>query len=167
MNSPSAARVGDLAGGNRMSGDPAPGSTALVPDAHPERPADRIGLSRAGALTGLAGAALYVAGPLLPGRAPKPDAATSQVIAFFADKRGALLTGFSLELVALGFCFASSGISVPLSPAPARQAPWPPRQWSPRGWRLRLRHRAAAADRVVRRRRRLHDPQDLPQPGTQ
>jgi hypothetical protein len=66
-----------------------------------------FGLSRAGAATGLAGAALYVAGALLPGSAPKPDAATFQVIAFFADKRGALLAGFSLELLALGLllCF--------------------------------------------------------------
>ncbi len=108
MNSnPSAARVGDPAGSDRMSGDAAIGGTVLLPDAHPERPADRIGLSRAGTLTGLAGAALYVAGALLPGSAPKPEAATSQVIAFFVDKRGALLTGFSLELLAFGLllCF--------------------------------------------------------------
>jgi hypothetical protein len=54
-----------------------------------------------------AGAALYVAGALLPGSAPKPDAATSQVIAFFAARHGSLLTGFSLELLALGLllCF--------------------------------------------------------------
>jgi hypothetical protein len=67
----------------------------------------RIGASRAGAATGLAAAVLYVAGALLPGSAPAPDAATSQVIAFFADKRDSLLTGFSLELLAVGLllCF--------------------------------------------------------------
>jgi hypothetical protein len=107
MNNPSAARVGDPAGGDRVSDDPAPGSTVLVLGAHPEQSADRAGLSRAGALTGLAGAALYAAGALLPGSAPKPDAAASQVIAFFAARQGSLLTGFSLELVAVGllFCF--------------------------------------------------------------
>ena len=107
MNSPSAARVGDPADGGRISEAPATDSTALLPNARPERPAERTGPSRAGALTGFAGAALYVAGALLPGSSPKPDAATSQVIAFFADKRGSLLTGFSLELLAVGllFCF--------------------------------------------------------------
>ena len=107
MNRPSVARVGDPAGGDRVSDDPAPGSTALLPGAHPERPAGRAGLGRAGALTGLAGAALYLAGALLPGSAPKPDAATSQPIAFFAARHGSLLTGFSLELIALALllCF--------------------------------------------------------------
>jgi hypothetical protein len=107
MNSPSAARVGDPAGGDRVRDDPAPGSSALAPGAHPQRLADRGGLSRAGALTGLAGAALYAVGALLPGSAPKPDAATSQLVAFFAARQGSLLTGFSLELVAVGllFCF--------------------------------------------------------------
>lgn len=106
MNSPSPARVCDPADDDRVIDHPAPGSTARSPDAHP-RPADRAGFSRAGALSGLAGAALYVAGALLPGSAPKPDAATSQVIAFFAARHGSLLTGFSLELVALGLllCF--------------------------------------------------------------
>jgi hypothetical protein len=107
MNSPSPARVGDPAGDDRVSDHPAPDSTARSPGAHPQRPADRAGLSRVGALSGLAGAALYVVGALLPGSAPKPDAATSQVIAFFAARQGALLTGFSLELLALGLllCF--------------------------------------------------------------
>jgi hypothetical protein len=106
MNSPSA-RVGDPAGGDRVSDDPAPDSTVLRPSADPMGPADRAGLSRAGALTGLAGAALYAAGALLPGSAPKPDAATSQLIAFFAARQGSLLTGSSLELIAIGllFCF--------------------------------------------------------------
>jgi hypothetical protein len=107
MNSPSAARVGEAAGDDHVGGDPAPDSTALSPGAHPERPADRAGLSRASALTGLAGAALYLVGALLPGSAPKPDAATSQLIAFFTARQGFLLTGFSLELLALGLllCF--------------------------------------------------------------
>jgi hypothetical protein len=107
MDTPSDARVDDPAGSDRVSDDPAPDSAALSPSAHPQRLADRVVLSRAGALTGLAGAALYVTGALLPGSAPKPDAAASQVIAYFVDKRGALLTGFSLELVAVGLllCF--------------------------------------------------------------
>jgi hypothetical protein len=107
MNSPSAARVGDPAGGDRVRDEPAPGSTALWPTAHPQRPADHAGLSRAGALTGLAGAALYVTGALLPGSAPKPDAAAYQLVAFFAARQGSLLAGLSLELVAVGllFCF--------------------------------------------------------------
>jgi hypothetical protein len=107
MNSPSAARVGDPAGGDRATDDPAPGSTAHFPSAHPQRPAYSVGLSRAGALTGLAGAALYLAGALLPGSPPKPDATASQVVAFFAARQGSLLAGFSLELVAVGLllCF--------------------------------------------------------------
>jgi hypothetical protein len=107
MNSPSPARVGDPAGDDRVNDDPAPGSTAGSPGDHLQRPADRAGLSRVGALSGLAGAALYLVGALLPGTAPKPDAATSQVIAFFVARRGSLLTGFSLELVAVGLllCF--------------------------------------------------------------
>jgi hypothetical protein len=107
MTTPSAARVGDPVGGNRVSDDLAPGSAAPLRNADPGQPADRGGLSRAGALTGLAGAALYVAGALVPGSAPQPDATASQVIAFFADKRDSLLAGFSLELVGLGLllCF--------------------------------------------------------------
>jgi hypothetical protein len=97
MKSPSAARLGA----------PTPGSVALSPSADQELPPDRPGLSRAGALTGLAGAVLYLAGALLPGSTPKPDAPTSQLIAFFAARQGALLAGFSLELAAVGLllCF--------------------------------------------------------------
>jgi hypothetical protein len=107
MNSPSAARVDRPTDGDGRSDDPATESTALLPNAHRKRPAVRIGASRAGAATGLAGAVLYVAGALLPGSGLKPDVATSQVIAFFADKRDSLLAGFSLELVAVGLllCF--------------------------------------------------------------
>ena len=43
----------------------------------------KVRMSRAGALTGVAGAALYVIGALLPGAPPKPDAPVSQVISFF------------------------------------------------------------------------------------
>jgi len=55
------------------------------------------------ALTGLAGALLYLIGALLPGAAPKPDATTSEVAHFFTDQRSALLTGLTLELLAVGF----------------------------------------------------------------
>jgi hypothetical protein len=107
MNSPSAARMDGPADGDGRSDDPTTESTVLLPNAHRKRTAARIGVSRVGALTGLAGAVLYVTGALLPGTAPKPDAATSQVIAFFADKRDSLLTGFILELLAVGLllCF--------------------------------------------------------------
>jgi hypothetical protein len=107
VNRPLAARVGDPTNGDGMSDDPATHSAALMRDADREPAATRIGVSRVGALTGLTGAVLYVAGALLPGSAPRPDAATSHVIAFFVDKRDSLLTGFSLELVAVGLllCF--------------------------------------------------------------
>jgi hypothetical protein len=107
MKSPSPAGVEDPTDGVSLSDDPATDSNALLPNARRARVAARIGVPRAGALTGLAGAVLYLAGALLPGAAPKPDAATSQVIAFFVDKRGSLLTGFTLELVAVGLllCF--------------------------------------------------------------
>jgi hypothetical protein len=55
-----------------------------------------------GALTGLAGAIIYVIGALIPGSVPKPDASTVRVAAFLADKRDSILTGFALELVAVG-----------------------------------------------------------------
>ena len=55
-----------------------------------------------GALTGLAGSIVYVVGALLPGTVPKPDASTAGVAAFLADKRDSILTGFALELVAVG-----------------------------------------------------------------
>jgi hypothetical protein len=58
--------------------------------------------SALGALTGLAGAVVYVIGALLPGIAPKPDATTSAVAAFLAHNRSTLLTGFALELIAVG-----------------------------------------------------------------
>jgi hypothetical protein len=107
MSSRSAARVDRPTHGDGRSDDPATESTALLPNVHRERPAVRTGASRVGAATGLAGAVLYVAGALLPGTVPSPGAATSQVVAFFADKRGSLLAGFSLELLAVGLllCF--------------------------------------------------------------
>lgn len=69
------------------------------------RPAGTIeaGVGRAGALAGLAGVIFYVIGVLLPGSAPRPDAATSVVVAFFVHHRSALLTGFALQLIALVF----------------------------------------------------------------
>jgi hypothetical protein len=58
--------------------------------------------TRAGALAGLVGAALYLVGALLPGTPPKPDASAAQVVAFFGDRRGDILTGVALELIAGG-----------------------------------------------------------------
>jgi hypothetical protein len=58
--------------------------------------------SRLAALTGLAGAVVYVLGVLLPGTMPKPDATGSNIATFFVDKRGALLTGFALQVIAVG-----------------------------------------------------------------
>jgi hypothetical protein len=83
------------------------------PLSDPNRPAGDTpitgveGINRAGALAGLAGAFLYVISGLVPGSAPKPAAGASTVIAYFADKRGSLLTGFVLEIIALGLlvCF--------------------------------------------------------------
>lgn len=61
------------------------------------------GASPAGALAGLVGVVCYTVGALLPGRAPRPDATTSQVVAFFVDQREGLLVGFALQLIALVF----------------------------------------------------------------
>jgi hypothetical protein len=55
-----------------------------------------------GALTGFAGAIVYVIAAVLPGSAPKPDASVAHVASFIVDKRDSLLTGFTLELVAVG-----------------------------------------------------------------
>jgi hypothetical protein len=125
MNSASAPMVDGPASDKGRSGDPAPESIGLLPSAHAKRPAVRIGASRAGAATGLAGAVLYVAGALLPGSGPAPDATTPQVIAFFADKRDSLLTGFSLELVAVGLllCFLGYLRAVISGTHPASTAP--------------------------------------------
>jgi hypothetical protein len=87
-------------------------------------------ISRPGALSGLAGVVFYAIGVLLPGSAPRPDAATSQVAAFLVDHRDALLTGFALQLVGLGLflCFLGQlrtlvagpgGACVPLATATA------------------------------------------------
>jgi hypothetical protein len=59
------------------------------------------------ALSGFAGAVLYLIGALLPGSPPEAAAAPSRIVAFFVDKRGALLTGFTLQLIALALliCF--------------------------------------------------------------
>jgi hypothetical protein len=46
---------------------------------------------------------LYSAGVVLPGAAPEPDAATSQVVNYLVDERGLLLAGFALQLIALVF----------------------------------------------------------------
>jgi hypothetical protein len=64
-------------------------------------------LSSPVALTGLAGVAFYLSGVFLPGRAPKPDAATPEVVAYLVHHRSTLLTGFALQLVALALllCF--------------------------------------------------------------
>ena len=70
---------------------------AVIPTRTPTRPAEEdancgVGaISRLGCLTGFAGAVFYIVGSLLPGSPPKPDAGTSQVVAFFVDKRGSLL----------------------------------------------------------------------------
>lgn len=57
--------------------------------------------SRLGALTGVAGAALYVASAIVPGSAPKPDAPTAQVVAHYVDKRGPLLVATVLATIAI------------------------------------------------------------------
>lgn len=89
-----------------------------------------VGVSRIGALTGLAGIACYIVGFLLPGSAPKPDAVTGQIVAYFTDHRGAILLGFALETIALALllCFlgelrtaiaGTGGPGVPLASAMA------------------------------------------------
>jgi hypothetical protein len=55
-----------------------------------------------GALTGLAGGIVYVIGAVLPGSVPKPDAGAGNIATFLADKRDSLLSGFALELIAVG-----------------------------------------------------------------
>jgi hypothetical protein len=67
-------------------------------DPQPSTPAT----SRIPALAGLAGAVVYVVGVLLPGTMPKPDATGSSIATFFVDKRGVLLTGFALQVIAVG-----------------------------------------------------------------
>ena len=60
--------------------------------------------SRLAALTGLAGAVVYVVGVLLPG-APFRNLTRvegTSIATFFVDKRDALLTGFALQLIAVG-----------------------------------------------------------------
>ena len=54
-----------------------------------------------GALTGLAGAVLYVASAFVPGSAPTPDASTTQVVAHYVDKRGQLLVAALLATIAI------------------------------------------------------------------
>jgi hypothetical protein len=70
-------------------------------------PLTGVGVSRIGALTGLAGIVCYLVGVLWPGSPPKPDAVTGQIVTYFADHRGAILFGFALETVALALllCF--------------------------------------------------------------
>jgi hypothetical protein len=104
-------------------------SAHLARPTGPDGPAP-VGVSRLGALTGLAGVAFYVVGVVLPGSAPKPDAATGQVIAYLADHRSTLLLGFALETIALALllCFlgelrtviaGTGGSGVPLASAMA------------------------------------------------
>jgi hypothetical protein len=61
------------------------------------------GANRTGALAGLLGVVLYTVGVLVSGRAPGPDAATSEVVSFFVDHRSSLLAGFAFQLIALVF----------------------------------------------------------------
>jgi hypothetical protein len=65
------------------------------------------GVSRLGALTGLVGIVCYVVGTLLPGSAPKPDAATVTIVSWLGDHRSSLLFGYALEIIALALlvCF--------------------------------------------------------------
>src|SRR5262249_27457436 len=88
-----------------------------------------IGARRAGALAGLVGVILYTAGVLLPGDAPAPSAATSQVVTYFVDQRGLLLAGFALQLIALAFllAFGADDIRSKLGPhSRPRSPPGPP-----------------------------------------
>lgn len=108
-----------------------PTNAHLASPAGPDSPAlVGVGVSRTGALTGLAGIACYIVGVLLPGSAPKPDAVTGQVLAYFADHRGAILLGFALQAIALALllCFLgelrtviadTGGPGVPLASAMA------------------------------------------------
>ena len=86
-----------------MAESPAPSVHSSLADAsalgpHPgTRPTGRVA-----ALTGVAGAVVYVVGVLLPGAMPKPDATGSSIATFFVDKRDALLTGFALQVIAVG-----------------------------------------------------------------
>jgi hypothetical protein len=64
-----------------------PAGPRPTPEGAGSRLAARV--SRAGALTGLAGVARYAAGVLLPGSAPGPDAATTQVAACRASAKPA------------------------------------------------------------------------------
>jgi hypothetical protein len=86
----------DVANPTSIISRPAPNENRGIP-----------GLSRAGALAGFAGALFYATGSLLSGTPPRSDAAPSVVVAFLIDKRDSLLSGFALELVALGLlvCF--------------------------------------------------------------
>ena len=86
-----------------MAGSTSPptiGTVEGAPSRDPQQGRPRT--SRLAALTGLAGAVVYVVGVLLPGTVPKPDATGSSIASFFVDKRGALLTGFALQLIAVG-----------------------------------------------------------------
>ena len=60
------------------------------------------GTVRAGALAGVAGAAVYVVSAFVPGTAPKPDDPVNDVVAHFVDKRGALLAASVLGTLAVG-----------------------------------------------------------------
>jgi hypothetical protein len=82
--------------------DPSTDGARVSPHSSP-RSGLVAGASRAGALAGLFGVVCYTVGVLLPGSAPQPDAATSQVMSYFVDQRGALLVGFALQLIALVF----------------------------------------------------------------
>jgi len=111
-------------------------TNATSTTAHPVPPPDLrpgpgpAGVTRLGALTGIAGIVFYIVGVLLPGSAPKPDAATGQVVIYFADHRSTILFGFALQAVALALllCFlgelrtviaGTGGSAVPLASAMA------------------------------------------------
>ncbi len=86
-----------------MSGS-APPPTVRTTEGTPGRDPQPVSppTSRIAALTGLAGAVIYVVGVLLPGTVPKPDATGPSIANFFVDKRGPLLTGFALQVIAVG-----------------------------------------------------------------
>jgi hypothetical protein len=61
----------------------------------------RSGFSRFGAASGAAGAVVYVVSAFAAGVPLKPDASLSHVTAYLSDRRGGLLAGYLLALVAV------------------------------------------------------------------
>ncbi len=103
---------------------PPEGRTVAASSAGAPRAGADAPISRLAALTGLAGAVVYVVGVLLPGTVPKPDATGSSIGAFFVDKRDALLTGFALQVIAVGLLlwFVGQLYHVLLGTGPAQRA---------------------------------------------